>query len=266
VDGEPALEPFTSGSVTFTTACGPGSAPRAAKLSAPNLADVVDLSFTLEPAARTEWAALSSFLKVAPVALVVLLIPFLVWRLHPKGNPSPGVPDVDPLPWKGLLGTSLPGITKDWSLSENWASSITLGAGLFTAFFASTDLLPSILGPESAAKSTVVVAAVGVSAALVAAGPLWLTIFKRRVAKENGVARDNTVAGVLVSSTFVLVGALGGVWSIAGVVNTDGAILAAAAVSALLVLFTAKSIPQTLALGLYGVSAEEGRRTVAASL
>jgi hypothetical protein len=256
-DGSPALEPYTRGTITFTMACTPGSAPRTGELSAAGLTQPVRLAFTVEPSASPVWRPLWQFLLPGAVlAALSVLMPLVFWTLRPAGNEDAGGTSAPPLRWQGLFGTPLPGITTDWSFTDSWASNLTLGAGLFTAFFASTDVLPAVLGDGAQAEAAVIAAAAAVSASLVAAGPLWLTICKRRYTSQGGVARHHTVGGVVVASFVALVGAFGGVWAVAAVIDSFAAVAAALLVTAVLVLYTVKSLPQTLALGLHGDRSE----------
>ena len=97
-----------------------------------------------------------------PLALLGVVPAYRFWAVNPKGNPraplrrtaqasSPPANDEAEVftPWHNPknLGLTLPGITKDWSFTDNWASSAGLVAALFTAVFASTDTIETIVPP-----------------------------------------------------------------------------------------------------------------------
>ena len=169
------------------------------------------------------------------------------------------------IPWEGWwtnLGVRLPGITNDWSFKDNWASSASLAAALFTTVFAAADPLKAILGDADSAKVSAIAVAAALSAAIIGSGPLWLTICKRRYERDKGIAADNTIGGVLMGSVVVLVGALGLLYAAAEILDLPAARAAAAATTAVLLLYSWKSIPQTLALGYFGTTA---KATVSAS-
>lgn len=275
--GEPSLEPFTSGEVTFTMNCGDGAAPREAQVTAEFAGAAgtspvpasIPLEVVLKPKGESQWSALSAFAWPAPLlALLAVAPPYLFWLRRPRGNPNLDANEVaaarDPLKgWRKNLGVRLPGITKDWSFKDNWASSASLAAALFTTVFAAADPLTAILGDAASAKVSAIAVAAAISAAIIGSGPLWLTICKRRYERDKGIAADNTIAGVLLGSVVVLIGALGLLYAAAEILDLPAAWAAAVATTAVLLLYTWKSIPQTLALGYYGTKATA---TVSASL
>jgi len=277
VAGEPTLEPFTSGEVTFTMNCGEGAAPREARVTAGFAGAAVTspvpasipLQVVLKPKGESKWSALGAFAWPAPlVALLAVAPPYLFWLRRPRGNPNPDLHAAatarDPLGgWWTNLGVRLPGITNDWSFKDNWASSASLAAALFTTVFAAADPLKAILGDADSAKVSAIAVAAALSAAIIGSGPLWLTICKRRYERDKGIAADNTIGGVLMGSVVVLVGALGLLYAAAEILDLPAARAAAAATTAVLLLYSWKSIPQTLALGYYGTKTTA---TVSASL
>ena len=101
--------------------------------------------------------------------------------------------------------------------------------------------------------------AAALSVALVGTGPLWLVICKRRY-PEDPAARHHTVAGVLVASFVVLWASLGLVITVSRLIDLPAVYSLAVATIAMLGLYSAKSIPMTLALG---DRAESGDRRTA---
>ncbi|MCV0384715.1 MAG: hypothetical protein K5799_14935 [Erythrobacter sp.] len=284
VVGQPSLAPYTAGEVTFTMNCEGGSAPRAAILTGkttqvpevPLTPASVPLQVTLKPKESSYWTSLWQFLWPTPlIALVGVIPPYLFWRRRPRGNPNPDEADVaaagagralDPISgwWSAKnMGIRLPGITADWDFKDNWASSASLAAALFTAVFATGDSLDAVLGEAGTSKGSAIAVAAALSTAIIGSGPLWLTICKKRYEEDDGIAPDNTIGGVLLGSVVVLVGAVGLLFTAADILDVTAADGAAWAVAAVLLLYSWKSIPQTLALGYFGKPTEE---TVSASL
>jgi hypothetical protein len=174
----------------------------------------VPVTLTVKDAPATDWTALWWFL-VGFAALVAVIPPYLTWLAFPLGNartPSESRwADVRAILGKlgsrdvvDKLKTELPGISSDWNFKDNWASNVGLAASVFTGVFAAAGPLGELVGPEATSALAVVAVAAAASAAMIGSGPLWLTIFKRRSEDNQGYARHNTVAGVLVASFFVL--------------------------------------------------------------
>lgn len=274
------MKPFTSGEVTFTMNCEEeGAAPREARVMAEfagateaPIPESTPLQIVLKPTREAKWSALARFAWPAPlVALIAVAPPYLFWLRRPRGNPNPDAeaaatagPD-DLGNWKSLknMGVRLPGITKDWSFKDNWASSASLAAALFTTVFAAADPLKAILGDAGSAEVSAIAVAAAISTAIIGSGPLWLTICKRRYERDNGIAADNTIGGVLLGSIVVLIGALGLLYTAAEILDQPAACWAAVATTSVLLLYSWKSIPQTLALGYFGTNE---KATVSASL
>ena len=152
--------------------------------------------------------------------------------------------------WKGKLNETLPGLV-DWSFTESWASNVGLAGAVFTGVFVSnSDILKGLVGEDAAGTLLVIAVASALSVGLIGAGPLFLTIFKRRWAdKGHGVAKDNTVLGVLVASFFVLFGSTGLVIAVTVALGLVAVWVLASLALVLLLVYSWKSIPQTLALG-----------------
>jgi hypothetical protein len=147
------------------------------------------------------------------------------------------------------LTEELRGFSEDWNLKDNWVSSVSLAAAIFTGVFASTDALAGIVADSNGAVLSVIAVAAAISAGLVGAGPIFLTIFKRRWIDDGGAAKYNTVGGVLFASFVVMLGVTGLVLSAARALGT-GAVWAGAAVTvAVLMTYSCKSVPQILADG-----------------
>lgn len=131
----------------------------------------------------------------------------------------------------------------------HWVSGVSLAAAIFTGVFTSTNALEGIVGDEDEAVLTVIAVAAALSAGLVAAGPIFLTIFKRRWVEDGGAAKYNTAAGVLVASFVVMVGVTGLVLSVAMELNTCTVWALAAVTVGVLITYSCKSVPQVLADG-----------------
>lgn len=80
--------------------------------------------------------------------------------------------------------------------------------------------------------------AAAVSTATIGSGPLWLTICKRRYERDNGIAVDNTIGGVLLGSIVVLIGALGLLYTAAEILDQPAAWWAAVATTGVLLLYS----------------------------
>lgn len=291
--GSPPVLAYSTAEVTFTMSCQSGAASRSAVLTA-RRADsagrlvpaTIPLEFTVAPAEEPEWSPLWAFLLCGvPLALIGVVPAYRYWARNPRGNKPDEDPSPEPShaegsiqvtvfvtpgsasitgesevvsPWydRGNLGLVLPGITKDWSFTENWASSAGLVAALFTTVFASTETLEAILPSDATGNIGVVAVAAALAAALIASGPIWLTIWKRRWETQSGIAKHNTVMGVLVASFVVLIGAIGVLFAVAWALGLIGAWAAAVITTVILLVYTWKSIPQTLALGLYAADEE----------
>lgn len=150
------------------------------------------------------------------------------------------------------LGWQLKGFSSDWSFKDNWVSSISLAAAVFTGVFTGTDALKGVVGDAPTTTLSAIAIAAALSAGLVGSGPIFLTIFKRRWLDDMGAAKYNTVGGVLAASFVVMVGVIGLVLTIALAVRTVGVLLTAGAAVALLTVYSWKSIPQILADGVGG--------------
>ncbi len=280
VTGRPALEPYTSGDVTFSMACEAGGETREATLS-PTTAGLspvrVPVEFTVEPESESEWTVLWWFLVGALVAAGSVVVAYGFWFFHPYGNlqekseqtatqagPNPGtIPDPveragPTVPVKETLReawnarhpmTQLPSLTRVWDFKNDWSSNVGLGAALFTAVLANTDTLEAVVGEDATGPLSVVTVAAAMSTALVGTGPLWLVICKRRYEKDPA-ATHYTVGGVLVASLAVLWGSNGLIFSVAALVDLWQAWALAAVACGMLLLYTSKSIPMTLARGV----------------
>ncbi|WP_421733701.1 hypothetical protein [Cellulomonas sp.] len=280
--GEPSVPGHTSGDVTFEMNCAAGGAPREGSVAAHAVGNVeqtltpaaIPVAVTFAPGSPSDWSPLRWYLWLAaPLAVVGVVPPYLFWLNRPRGNPhpSPAHPAKDASkiePWWSPkhLSLSLPGITADWDFKENWASSVSLAAALFTTVFAGGDALESIVGKEATSTVGVVAVAAALTAGIVGSGPLWLTICKRRFDDQGGIARHNTIGGVLVASLVVLVGTFGLLFSAAAAIDLAPAWLAAWAAALVLLVYTWKSVPQTLALGRFGSPPDGHGQAVSASL
>jgi hypothetical protein len=93
-----------------------------------------------------------------------------------------------------------------WSFKDSWVSNVTIGAGLLTGIFGSSDVVKELLGED--AERSVALATVGaaVAAAFIAAGPLVLHALK------TGDGDHFTVFGLLAASAVTLAGAVGELW------------------------------------------------------
>ncbi|PRZ09328.1 hypothetical protein BCE75_10235 [Isoptericola sp. CG 20/1183] len=282
--GTPDLQPYSSGDVTFVMSCTAGEQPRPAEVSAqseagPLVPSSIAVIIGLAPVAEPQWSALWWYVWLGvPLSLVGVVPPYLFWLNRPRGNtrrvrteerfqhtsdqPTGGLE-----PWwdPRYLKFSLPGITSDWSFQDNWASSVGLAAALFTTVFAGGDSLDAIVGDEAQATLGVVAVAAGLSTGIIGSGPLWLTIFKRRYDDQGGIAKHNTIGGVLVASIIVLLGTTGLLFTAAAAVALPLAWILAAIAALLLLVYAWKSIPQTLALGRFGGGVDQAT-SVSASL
>lgn len=270
--GTPALDPRSTSDVRFELADCPadlgavGADLTATLVSASGRqtqAPAVPLSLIVEDAPGTDWGALWLFL-VGFVALLAVIPPYLTWLAFPLGNETArarfrradGIAIVRKLWSKDLwdhLDKNLPGISSDWNFKDNWASNVGLAAALFTGVFAAAGPLSAFVGEEATSTLAVVAVASALSAALIASGPLWLTILKRRTWANGGYARHNTVAGILMASFMVYFATIGliatTVRAASGLV--PGALLVGLTLAASIVLiaYAWKSIPLTLGLG-----------------
>ncbi|GAB2679325.1 hypothetical protein [Thalassiella azotivora] len=290
-DTRPGVAASSQNRVTFEMRCsGEGRTTATLQASAPSdpagAPATTTVTFTVQapstPDAGPIWR---SFLWGALVALVAVVPPYLVWLANPRGNRDEDAGEHraarddasaagrgDQSAWHRLraaLELELPGIAKDWSFADSWATSAGLATALFTGVFAATDPLALVLGTESSRVQSTVVVASAAAAALTAAAPLLLVIGKRRYAtRHGGVARHHTVAGVLAASLVVVAAGSGLIVTVATLLPGGWVTAVATAAVALLVVYSWKSIPQTLALGRYGegvTTAAEGAVAVAPS-
>jgi hypothetical protein len=266
--GEPTLAPYTTGDVAFTMSCDAGSQPRTATINAAFVSAAgaptpagIPVRFTVGPKTESDWLVLRWFLLGIPVAAFGVLVPYSFWVFHPMGNKRklrPAGP-LSPTPGNSPrwfhLGRRLPGITSDWNFKDNWSSNVGLAAAIFTAVIASPDSLERILGDDAAGPLAVVTVAAAFSAALIGTGPLWLVICKRRY-PDDPAARMNTVGGVLLAGFVVLFANAGLVFTVAFLLDLPAAWYLGWAAIGLLVLYTARSIPMTLARGAHGDSTQ----------
>lgn len=275
--GDPTVAPYRTAEVTFEMSCRTGAALRPATVSAeavssagtPLTPTAISVQYRLTASPGSDWSRLWNYLRFGlPLALLGVIPPYLFWLHRPRGNPRPPEPGGsarreppraatdDPLlfaPWYNPrnLGLTLPGITSDWSFNDSWASNISLAAALFTTVFAGGDALDAIVGEAATGTTGVIAVAAAVSAGVIGSGPLCLTICKRRYEDEQGIARHNTVLGVLVASVVVLLGAIGLVLTAAATLQLGSAWALAVMATLVLLLYSWKSIPQTLALGRF---------------
>lgn len=276
VTGKPTLQPYTSGELTFTMVCEPGSEPRSATVT-PTAAGLspaqVPVEFTVKAASESDWAVLWWFLLGAPVAAASVLLAYWFWFIHPTGNRrNRRSGDRDPsdvtVAMKTRLEqawlarhplTRLPSLTDVWDFKNDWSSNVGLAAALFTAVLANTTNLEAVIGEDATGPLSVVTAAAALSAALIGTGPLWLVICRRRY-DDDPAASDHTVGGVLVASFVVLWGTTGLILAVAALLDLWQAWALAAVAGGVLLTYAAKSVPMTLAKGLVtkkpGVAAE----------
>ena len=270
--GTPVVEPRSTSDVSFEltecpTAVGTVNAEVTAALTSPagrqTQASAVPLSLTVEDFPGTDWGALWMFL-VGFAALLAVIPPYLTWLAFPLGNETArarfrkedGIAIIKKLWSKDFwdhLDHELPGISSDWNFKDNWASNVGLAGALFTGVFAAAGPLSAFVGDEATPTLAVVAVASALSAALIASGPLWLTILKRRTWANEGYARHHTVAGILMASFVVYFATIGLIATTMRVASglVPGALLGFLAVGALLLLiaYAWKSIPLTLGLG-----------------
>jgi len=270
--GAPVLEARSTSDVSFELAeCPAERGALSAELTATLVAVSgrqtqavpVPLALTVEDVPGTDWGVLWLFL-VGFAALVAVIPPYLTWLAFPLGNETlrarfraaDGRAILTKLWSKQFwdhLDDNLPGISSDWNFKDNWASNVGLAASLFTGIFATAGPLSALTGDGATSTLAVVAVSAALAAALIASGPLWLTILKRRTWENQGYARHNTVAGVLMASFVVYFATLGLIATTlraaSGLVPT--ALLVAVTVGALLLLmaYAWKSIPLTLGLG-----------------
>jgi hypothetical protein len=160
--------------------------------------------------------------------------------------------------------TVLPGIKDDWSFTDSWASSIGVAAALFTGIFGATDVLESLLGDDGTDLVTIAVVTAAIAVALIGAAPLLLVICRA------GQKNQHTVLGILLASAVVLTANLGfievmrSVLQDSEVIDSDWLNLAAGAAAVLLVVYTLRSIPQTLKKGLIQPTEDPGQASVKA--
>lgn len=123
----------------------------------------------------------------------------------------------------GLLGTAwlvieglgprkkLSSLDKSWSFKDSWVSNITIGAGLLTGIFGSSEVLTAMLGEEAEQSLALATVGAAVAAALIAAGPLILHGTK---AGDGAGAEAGafTVGGLLLAGGVTLAGAFGELW------------------------------------------------------
>jgi hypothetical protein len=150
-----------------------------------------------------------------------------------------------------MLGTDLRGFSADWNFKDNWVSSLGLTAAVFTGVFTSTGIVEGMVGKDPTSSSIVLLIAVaaGLSAGLVGAGPIFLTICKKRWVDDDGAAKYNTVLGVLIASMIVIVGITGLVLAAATALKSGPVWAIAGGTLGVLVVYSWKSIPQILADG-----------------
>lgn len=270
--GAPVLEPKSTADVHFSfDDCPTELGTVEGELEATLVSDsgqqspgaAVPLTLTVKRLQTTDWSALRWFLT-GFAALFAVLPPYLTWLAFPLGNQdrrarfhwADGWAIIRMLWSRDLidhLDWDLPGISSDWSFKDNWASNVGLGASVFTGVFAAADPLRALVGDGAEATLAIVAVASAMAAALIATGPLWLAILKRRTKQNQGYARHNMVCGVLLASFVVYFATIG---LVATVVHVTGALvpgplvtLLGAGALLLLVLYAWKTIPQTLGLG-----------------
>lgn len=266
----PTVEALRQGKATFEMRCEEGDEERAATLTTGLDGAVgtttVDLTFSIAQPTDPEPSSLWFFALAGLLGLVAVVPPYAFWKASPRGNPDRSLPSSEPVReqkklsriWASLsqpgehhLGSTLPGITTDWSFTDTWASNAGLATALFTGLFAATDPLEIVLGTESSQAQSTIVIASALAAGLIAAAPLLLVICKRRFEKDGGVARHNTIVGVLAAAWVVITAGTGVVLSAAAALDLPWPWGLAAAVCLLLLVYSWKSIPQTLAMGSF---------------
>ncbi|MGY1754373.1 hypothetical protein [Blastococcus sp. SYSU D01042] len=268
----PTVEALRQGEATFEMRCEEGDEERAATLTTapdgPAGTTTVDFSFSIaqppDPAPGPLWF----FALAGLLGLVAVVPPYAFWKTSPRGNPERPVASGATQEQKKLsrvwatlsqrgehhLGSTLPGITADWSFTDTWASNAGLATALFTGLFAATDPLEIVLGTDSSQAQSTIVIASALAAGLIGAAPLLLVICKRRFEKEGGVARHNTIGGVLAASWVVITASTGLVLAAAAALDRPWPWVIAVAVCLLLLVYSWKSVPQTLALGSFPVA------------
>jgi hypothetical protein len=162
-------------------------------------------------------------------------------------------------PWhkrlRAGLWRPLPSLPDDWSFTDSWATNAALAASIFTGVFGATDVLESIFGDEGESIVNVATVAAAMTIALVAAAPLLVTAL--RTSPDGKADTDATVAGLLVGSWLVVAATTGQVataaWLLHDVDGVSDALVVSLAVIALVVLavYALRSIPATIAFGLY---------------
>lgn len=109
--------------------------------------------------------------------------------------------------FSGLARAPLTHLEATWSFKDSWASNVTAVGALATGIFGSTDAVSAALGPNAKPFMNVVVIGAAIATGLAAAGPVALTLFRKKDEKKSRY--DHTVLGFLLAAAATLAGALG---------------------------------------------------------
>lgn len=94
----------------------------------------------------------------------------------------------------------VPGLKSDWSLSDSWASNLSLLGTAFAALFGATDVLTAVLGAKPEVAVGRVLIASAIAALLLAAAPMAL--------KALGKTPAPCVGGLCVAAGFTMTGVI----------------------------------------------------------
>lgn len=169
---------------------------------------------------------------------------------------------------------TLPGIEEDWSFSSSWSTNITAAAAVVTGVLGASSVLEKILGEDNKNGVAVAVVSAAITAGLVGAAPLVLTMLKRDYtppAKPGAKKKEEkpklptkvfTVDGVILSSGIVVAASLGQLVVLAAELDQADTLnslvvwIGTAVASCLLVRYAWVTIPYTMLKGREDPDAE----------
>ena len=110
------------------------------------------------------------------------------------------------VPGRGSAWELLPHLEEAWSFKDSWVSNITIGGGLLTGLFGSSEVVKTFLG--EGADAATALSSVGAAVAVVFVGVGSIALLALKSPSGNAY----TTLGLLVAAVITLAGAMGELW------------------------------------------------------
>jgi hypothetical protein len=139
-------------------------------------------------AATPEWKLFWAFpIAVLAAAIILVIAGFHGYGRYRKAENNAGTHET-PCHWWWVRTLNL---STGWSLTDSWASNVTVLGAAFSGVFGSSDVLKAVLGTDTDPVLALATVSAAVSTGIVAAAPLVLAVLRR----SSGVTPVALLAG-----------------------------------------------------------------------